>query len=98
MNAAKAEQSTWWDVPSEDRPKRSIVALKDAKSFLRDALKCGGYVPVGLAARMLGVSRQRAYQMRDEGKLVWRHFYGTWFVEGDSLNDLMDERKKEKKT
>lgn len=46
-------------------------------------------VPVSYAARMLGVRRQRVYQLLAEGKVGGRQVGGTWFVSLVSVKSRM---------
>jgi len=43
------------------------------------------FVPVSYAAGMLGVRRQRVYQLLADGKLGGRQVGGTWFVSLQSV-------------
>ena len=43
------------------------------------------WVPVRTAAHMLGVSRQRVYQLLDDGKLMGRDIDGTILVSQRSI-------------
>lgn len=47
------------------------------------------FVPVKYAARMLGVRRQRVYQLLAEGKIGGKRVEGTWFVSLVSVKSRM---------
>ena len=69
---------------------------KEGLEFLRDAIKCGGYVPVGVAAGLSGVTRSAIHQHIASGRLKARFWKDIYFIEGDSLSDYIESKKKQK--
>lgn len=49
------------------------------------------------AARRLGVSRQRVYQLTREGKISWRKMDGLVLINGTSVEDRVRARGKGKR-
>jgi excisionase family DNA binding protein len=54
-----------------------------------------GWVPISTAAKVLGVSRQRVYQLIDEEKVGARKVDGTVLVSAVSLEQRMRSLAKE---
>lgn len=50
------------------------------------------WVPVSVAASEIGVSRQRVYQLIEQGKLMARKIGNTWMISQASVRDLMRRR------
>jgi len=50
-------------------------------------------VPVGSAALMLGISRQRVYQLLEAGHLIGRKMGSTWLVSMSSVSRRHGERE-----
>ena len=78
------------------RSQQEKVSLKEATKFLKESLKVGGYVEIGIARRLAGVCRQRMYQLRDQGELDFRHWQNRWFVTGDSLTEYIEKKRKKR--
>ena len=59
--------------------------MKTKQQYLDLSLSGETMLPFGLAARMLGLSRQRIYQAKDAGLIVTRNIYGWEMVTLASL-------------
>jgi len=86
MNA-KAIQSTWWGVAESDPKKRHSIAdtASEWQRWRNLSEEHGGVVPLWTAAIVLGVSRQRVYQMCDEGKLTKVNLFDRFYLLADEV-------------
>lgn len=50
------------------------------------------WVPVSVAVKLLGVSKQRVYKMIEKGVLMTRRVDRTWLISMRSLNDEVELR------
>lgn len=93
MTKNEAIQSTWFGVEAEAKPVKAKLRLSvgEKASFLLEAIGVGGYVPVGVAGKILGVSRQRVYQLIETDKLEVREFAGVLFIAGRSITARLEE-------
>lgn len=85
------------DLPKREKSKLANLwdALKASRADVDAAFASqGGIVPVGLAAQLLNVSKQRVSQLLDEGKLVAVSVHGHRFVGEDSLVALAKSDRK----
>ncbi len=55
----------------------------------------GDWLPVTEAARLLKVTRQRVYQLIDQGELAGRKVGSTWMVSASSVRDRNTRLQKE---
>lgn len=54
------------------------------------------YVPVSVAAKMMGLSKQRIYQLIQEQRLTWVNLGGVYLIAKTSIDDfiiLRDHRR-----
>lgn len=81
-----------------DMPKRERSKVLDLwarfKEFAESCDEVGGAVPVMLAAKMLGISHQRVWELMKSGRLVQLSFEGHSFVSGDSMHRFAQSERK----
>jgi hypothetical protein len=76
-------------------PKRNSKEwrVRERKRYIEALRKFDGVFPPYLTAWQLGVSRQRVYQMFDEGILERLEFFGHAFARGDEIDGLQAMHK-----
>lgn len=79
-------------------PKRERSKVRDIwqafREFSKETEAKGGPVPVTLAAKLLGISRQRVWFLMQEGKLERVTFEDHAFVTGDSIVAMAKTERK----
>lgn len=71
---------------SEVTRKRANPSAWEALKALKAASQSGGaWVPAGLAAEMLGVGKQRLYDLIEEGTIHGEKYHGHLFLSEDSV-------------
>lgn len=75
--------------------KRANPEAWEALKALKAASQSGGaWVPAGLAAAMLGVSKERLYKLMEEGTLTGEKYHGHLFFSEDSLVSYAKSERK----
>jgi len=60
---------------------------------MRASISQGMWIPVRTASKMLGVSRQRIYELIKLGGLAWCKMDGTVLVGRNSVETRMEQRR-----
>jgi len=81
------------ELPKRDRSKVRDI-WQGFREFSKSSEERGGPVPVTLAAKLLGISRQRIWVLMEEGKLERLTFEGHAFVSGDSIVAMAKAERK----
>ena len=76
-------------VEVEDGKVKRKLTRDERASFFKIAWDNQGLLPVGIAAQLLGLSRQRVYQMIDEGKLRRIEQLGCVWIAGKEVADII---------
>lgn len=79
-----ATSDTLFPMPEPTAPAELTLEQRMAE-FTRIAQGKGGLIPVTAAAELLGISRQRVYQLIDKNQLERIHYCGVAFLTGRSI-------------
>ena len=78
----------------EQLDKRERSRAEELAEMTRAAIRHGALIPPSLAAEVLDVSKQRAYELIEKGRLRRFDFFGkTWVCESDVLEFAASDRK-----
>ncbi len=76
-------------------PRLTVLGeVRDAyNQWKTDQERLGGLMPLGIAGFVLGVSRQRIYQMLDAGLLRYVTHDGHRYVSGDDIKERLRAKR-----
>lgn len=89
-----SDTDTLFPMPEPTRPAEMTIEDR-MEEFSRVAKGKGGLIPVSAGSQLLGISRQRVYQLIDSGRLERIHYCGVAFLTGRSIRDWQADDKQQ---